>query len=210
MRWPAARILLIAITALLWTLFPNGFAKLATGDRPEVGPFEGPVARIGHPNTAPLLRVCIAPEEAADGFYQVLRAGRRQSNLEPLFGKKPEPRQIVLQIESWLVLSECIFQKENRKLCDRDNRALAIEVASTVVRMNAEAADRDPAAAISLKESTDRVLEYLRRLTRDGILIAADFGIWAPAPIKDLVGRTKSEGDGCAPPTIRSREGSPA
>src|SRR5437879_10960894 len=83
----------------------------------------------------------------------------------------------------WGQLAICIYVKENRTLCEPDNRAAAVEASTKFLLFAKQAASPTSTAAISASDApviegmSDRLLSEIKSNRRDGTLIAADLGL---------------------------------
>ena len=166
--------------------------------------------RVGRASTAPLLKVCIDMEPYLNGsenelepadILTVLEGANLQSRGTRLLGGKTSNNSELSLALHWGGVADCTYLQDATRLCDIDNRALAVEAGSSLVRQ----ADRILAAATaapgdlqSLRATRDRVLDALRRHVQGGVLIAADFSSFAPAAIRDVLKTTEPVRNDCA------------
>jgi hypothetical protein len=130
--------------------------------------------------------------------------GGNGGQLKAQFGSRVR-RSGARQAMMWGLVAECVYQQNGSRLCDIDNRALAVDSASTFLRQAAQAEqDARQSDAISnedvreLARMRDHMLDGLRTYVRDGELIAADFGLLVPAAVRVVLDANKPDHDGCA------------
>jgi hypothetical protein len=89
-------------------------------------------------------------------------------------------------------------------LCGIDNRALAVQAASTfVVKADEIASTPDSYSATqpeveSLAQVKSRVLDSLQYLIKSGVLIASDFTTFAPASVRQALAKADPDQNACA------------
>lgn len=186
--------------------------------------------RIGRAETAPLLKSCMPmhklgfrPEQAVEvgDLYRILQTGSTFSRIASAAGIKQNAVDDAGFATLWADVADCIYRQNGWMICDPDNRALAVEAASTLMRQvsaaakSAKTADTSDfsktMAAIDGKHAPNRdylvqnanaakarVLSGLRGYVADGRLTSADFGIFAPSEISQVVRDTKVTRDACA------------
>lgn len=214
LKLAAAGFAIAALAVGGWTLLP-GPERLAPllsafGGSGNGLDFSGD--RLGRAATAPLLKVCVDMEpyltgsgnelEPAD-ILKVLEAGNLQDRGMRLLGHRPNRTAELSQALTWAGVADCAYQQKSERLCDIDNRALAIEAGSSFVRQADRiiAASSAPAAEVqSLRATRDRVLDALRGHLRNGVLVAADFSSFAPAAVRDALRDTEPARNVCARP----------
>jgi hypothetical protein len=116
----------------------------------------------------------------------------------------------------WGEVADCIYRQNGWMLCDPDNRALAAEAATTLIRQLSTATKADKQAdprekkpfamngqerAYALRNADAikaRVLASLRTHASERRLIASDFGLFTPAEITQILRETKVTRDACA------------
>jgi len=168
--------------------------------------------RMGRASTAPILKACmnsdrfaIASEQGFDPamLLQMLEAGNMQSRGVRVFGGKPKTGFELQLAQDWGEVADCAFRQDAFRLCDIDNRALAVQAGTSFVRQ----ADRiiaaggdaaEPADIQALQSVRERVLGGLRQRLRAGVLIAADFNSFVPSSIRDALKETKTIDNACA------------
>jgi hypothetical protein len=170
--------------------------------------------RIGYPPSAPLVRSCIfdvldlgrdvTMEPSA--AYAILKAATMQAGFSAMLGR-PDPRpgtdQTSLVASKWGQLATCIYAKENRTLCDPDNRAAAVEASTKFFLFANQAASPKSATVISASDArviegiSDRLLSEIKSNRRDGTLIAADFGLSIPDEVGKIMREEKPGRDIC-------------
>ena len=169
--------------------------------------------RIGYPASAPVVRSCIFDvldlgrdvNMEPSAAYAILKAGTMQAGFSAMLGR-PDPGlgtdQTSMVASKWGQLANCIFAKENRELCDPDNRAAAVE-ASTKFFLFAKQAASPKSTAISASDArviegmSDRVLSEIKSNRRDGTLVAGDFGLSIPDEVGKIMREEKQGRDIC-------------
>ena len=148
--------------------------------------------RLGRAETAPILGRCIRARDPhyyenapADLLYGALKGGSMQSRVRAVLGK-PSKDQARTVAESWASLADCVYRQDANALCDPDSRLLAVEAAISLVRQPRQNPSNDP-PDIDIERAKEQMLAALRTRLRDGVLIAADFGLFAPGEIKRVI-----------------------
>ncbi|MBS0245277.1 MAG: hypothetical protein JSR61_01555 [Proteobacteria bacterium] len=210
----AAGFAIAALAVGGWTLLsaPERLAPLlsAIGGSSHSLDFSGD--RLGRASTAPLLKVCIDMEPYLNGsanelepadILKILEGGDLQSRGVGLLGGKVNRKAEVSLALSWGGLADCVYRQGASRLCDIDNRALAVEAGSSFIRRadrivagggQAAAADLQTMRAIR-----DRVLEALQRHLHSGVLVAADFSSFTPTEIRNALKATEPARNDCKP-----------
>lgn len=161
--------------------------------------------RIGRAKTAPMLGRCIRARDPdlysdapADLLYGALKSGSTQSRVRSAFGK-PSKDQARNVTEWWAALADCVYQQDGNALCDPDNRALAVEAATSFIRHAKQPPSypQDDPPEIDLAAVKERVLASLRSRLRNGVLIAADFGFFAPQEISSVTSEIRPTRNAC-------------
>lgn len=169
--------------------------------------------RIGNARTAPVLKMCLTGdvlELAVDDDFdpatllQMLQASNLQSRVRKLAGA-PEKDAGLRLAQMWGQVADCVYRQDGHRLCDIDNRALAVEAGATFVRQADAIVSRpETAAAIgpgdiqALTAVKERVLDGLRSRVEAGVLIASDFSPFAPATIRKTLGDVQPVRNDCA------------
>lgn len=169
--------------------------------------------RIGDARTAPILKMCLTGEVlelAVDDDFdpatllQMLQASNLQNRVKKLAGKPQKDAGLRLA-QMWSHVADCVYRQDSYRLCDIDNRALAVEAGSTFVRQaDAIISQPETAATIgtgdiqALTAVKDRVLDGLRSRVQAGVLIASDFSPFAPAAIRKTLGDIQPARNDCA------------
>ncbi|QDW36249.1 hypothetical protein FFI89_003290 [Bradyrhizobium sp. KBS0727] len=170
-------------------------------------------SRLGRPEVAPVVRTCIFRVvdvgsevnkiEPSAGYF-ILKAGTMQSNISVLAGKQEDPRSEFRTVSvalKWGELAECIYEQDDRELCDPDNRAAMVE-ATTKFFASAKQIDTSksgiPAsAARTLENLSDKLLNALKNHRHYGTLVAADFSSFAAPEILRVMNQEKQNRDIC-------------
>jgi len=164
--------------------------------------------RVGRAAAAPLLKSCIRGD-VFEGFkdnpqalHSILMATQNAMRVAPGFaGREVSSAQIG---EYWREMTGCVYQQDSAQLCDADNRAFAVEIASGFVRASTLIANNPPKTADAQAILSDNarvkahMLAAVQARLRDGTLIAADFPLLQPTEIKSLLESVKPTGNACA------------
>jgi hypothetical protein len=186
--------------------------------------------RLGRAETAPLLKMCVpfsrlgfehVDRVPPGDLYRILQTASGFSRIASAAGIKQNAVDEAQFASVWGDVADCIYRQNGWMICDPDNRALAVEAASTLVRQTSAAARSAKTAAAadtsktmvtihgkhapsrdylvqSANAATARVLSGLRNFAADGRLTASDFGMFAPAEITQVLRDTKVARDACA------------
>lgn len=203
---------------------------VASRDAPVAVSVDTSGRRLGRAEAAPLLKTCMPmhklgfgrdqPIEAGD-LYRILQTGSAFSRIASAAGIRQNAVDDAGFATLWAEVADCIYRQNGWMICDPDNRALAVEAASTLVRQASAAARsvKSPdtsefartVATIQGKHAPNRdylvqnanatkarVLSGLRNYASDGRLTATDFGLFAPSEITQVLRETKATRDACA------------
>ena len=181
--------------------------------------------RTGRAETAPLLKMCVpfsrlgfehVDRVPPGDLYRILQTASGFSRIASAAGIKQSAVDETQFASVWAEVADCIFRQNGWMMCDPDNRALAVEAAATLIRQLSTAAKADKQAdprekrpfamdsrdrAYTLRNADaikSRVLASLRTHASEGRLTAADFGIFAPPEIAQVIRETKVTRDACA------------
>jgi hypothetical protein len=181
--------------------------------------------RIGRAETAPLLKMCVpfsrlgfehVDRVPPGDLYRILQTASGFSRIASAAGIKQHAVDDAQFAAVWAEVADCIYRQNGWMLCDPDNRALAVEAASTLIRQLSTAAkiekqadprekrpfalDRqDRSYALRNAEAIKgRVLAGLRLQVAEGRLTASDFGMFAPSEITQAMRETRVTRDACA------------
>jgi hypothetical protein len=181
--------------------------------------------RVGRAETAPLLKLCVpfsrlgfdhVDKVPPGDLYRILQTASGFSRVASVAGIKQNAVDEARFAAVWADVADCIYRQNGWMLCDPDNRALAIEAATTLIRQLSAAtkADKQPdprekkAFSMSAQERAyalrnadsikARVLASLRTHASEGRLIASDFGLFTPSELTKAVSETKVTRDACA------------
>lgn len=186
--------------------------------------------RIGRAETAPLLKTCMPMQKLGfernqaiepGDMYRILQTGSTFSRIASAAGIRQNAMDDAGFATMWADVADCIYRQNGWMICDPDNRALAVEAASTLVRQASAAAKsiKTPdtsdfgktMATIQGKHAPNReylvqsanaakarVLSGLRNYAAEGRLTASDFGLFAPSEITQVLRETKIARDACA------------
>jgi hypothetical protein len=167
--------------------------------------------RLGRPETAPVLRSCVARmldlgrgEKIEPGaVYSMLKAGSMQASISALAGRSNAwtGNQTVMLAASWGELASCIYAQDDRELCDPDNRAAMVEATTKFFGFAKQTETSKPPIsggdAQVLANFGDRLSNALKNHRRYGTLTAADFGSFAPPEIARIMREEKQTRDIC-------------
>lgn len=179
--------------------------------------------RLGNAEAAPLLKLCVPfsklgfGREARPGeLYRVLQTASGMSRVAALTGIRQKVVDDVQFAAIWADIADCVYRQNGWMLCDPDNRAFAVEAASTFVRQLAAVdkaetfVDGAKVRPFGLKGEQrayafqnagavkDRVLSGIRAQVAAGRITASDFGMLVPSEITQAIRDTKATRDGCA------------
>lgn len=181
--------------------------------------------RVGRAETAPLLKACVpfsrlgfehVDRVPPGDLYRILQTASGFSRIASAAGIKQNAVDQAQFAAVWAEVADCIYRQNGWVLCDPDNRALAVEAATTFIRQLSTAAktekffdsrDTRPFGldgqqrAYALQNAgavKSRVLAGLRTQVAEGRLTASDFGMFAPPEITQVVRETKVTRDACA------------
>lgn len=180
------------------------------------------VQRVGNAEKAILLGTCVPFARFGLGdaiehgrLYRTLQTASGLPPVPAITGKQQKPLDDALSATIWAEAADCIYRQNSWMLCDRDNRALAVETANTFIRRlsAAEKAEQfvdgrklhpgigsDP-RSLALQHATaskDRVLSGIRTQVAEGRLAETDFGLFAPAEITQIARETRVARNVCA------------
>jgi hypothetical protein len=169
------------------------------------------VNRLGRPETAPVLRICVArmldlgryDKIEPSAMYSMLKAGSLQASISGLAGKSNAwtGNQTTTLAATWGELASCIYAQDDRELCDPDNRAAMVEATTKFFAFTKQTATSKPPISASdaqvLSNFSDRLLNALKNHRRYGTLIAADFGSFASPEITRIMREEQQTRDIC-------------
>ena len=211
-------------------LFPAKTQTAPHDAKPAEVSIDTSARRVGRAETAPLLKMCMPMHKlgfgpdtpiAAGDLYRILQTGSAVSRIASAAGIKQNAVDDAGFATLWAEVADCIYRQNGWMICDPDNRALAVEAATTLVRQ-ASAATKSAKtpdtsdfgktmATIQGKHAPNRdylvqsanaakgrVLSGLRNYAADGRLTSSDFGMFAPSEITQVLRETKVTRDACA------------
>lgn len=201
----------LAVGAWIWAPKVSSAVSGIASVGPSSVPLFADAKRIGRPETAPVIRGCIArimdfgPDQKVEpsAAYSMLKMGSMQADVGAMIGKseREADRLIVTLAVKWGELANCIYTQDDRELCDRDNRAAAVETTTKffAYAKQAEAikAKGPGAEARGLDGITDRLLLMLRNHRHYGTLVAGDFSSFAAPEIMRIMREEKQTRDIC-------------
>jgi hypothetical protein len=195
--------------------------------------------RIGNASESKLLRTCLPADFRDMGdanmqpkdIYRILQTAGHASRVAAMIQstgiakmKKGAMGEAAFA-PLWAEVADCVYRQNGYVLCEPDNRALAVEAASTLSRFVEAALAAPPAAkgpndvptfaqaraevegrratqqqtqVQSARVIKDRMLETLKMRAQEGRFIASDFGSSAPAEVMQVVKNAKPTSDACA------------
>ncbi len=207
-------------------------APAAPGKQAEISIPTG--SRLGNAAESNLLRTCMPAEMGFDGgpnapkkeLYRILQISGQLSRVANIAQIKQSAVDSGGVATLWSQVADCVYRQNGWALCDPDNRALAVEAASSLSRLvdAALAAKPEPAGpngaprtfaqvraeldgrraaspqaqAQSARAVKDRVIATLKMRAQEGRFIASDFGFFAPAEVMQAVKSAKPTSDACA------------
>lgn len=179
--------------------------------------------RLGNASESKLLRACMPAEMSAasmagmdsKALYGILQTTNQMMSIAAVAGAPDTATGAKAFSSMWAEVADCVFRQNGYVLCDPDNRALAVEAVSALIKQSALAAapERDseftkvknPRSKLALEQAMykvravrERVLESLKVRAQEGRFIASDFGFFAPGEVMQAVKSVKPTGDACA------------
>jgi hypothetical protein len=204
-----------ALAVVGWQMLPT-LTRMA--DKPDPT-FASTAKRMGVAAKGPVLRICVTSgsvELTPVDQYALLQASDRASRMAQLMGPNVTmaPNHFSM---AWGEIADCIYRQNGRTFCEPDNRALAVEAATSLVRtadqlLSPHGSDSKYTNARTalegsttirrqldqMRDAKERVLAGLRGRLQEGRLVAADFGHFPPADIKRLLQEVKPARNACA------------
>jgi hypothetical protein len=191
--------------------------------RPAQPAIDPGVRRIGSAEAAPLLKVCVpftrlgfGREVETGELYRVLQSASGMSRVAALAGIRQKAIDDAQFAAIWADIADCVYRQNGWVMCDPDNRAFAVEAASTFIRQLATAERTEKFVdnrnarpfglngeqrAYALQNANavkGRVLSGIRAQVAEGRLVASDFGMLVPSEITRTVRETRASRDACA------------
>lgn len=182
--------------------------------------------RLGNAADSKLLRACMPEQMSAasmagidnKALYGILQTTNQMMSIAAMAGAQDTATGAKAFSMMWAEVADCVFRQNGYVLCEPDNRALAVEAVSALVKQTALAAapERDseytkvratlsPRRKQALEQEMvrvravrERVLDTLKARAQEGRLIASDFGFFAPGEVMQAVKSAKPAGDACA------------
>lgn len=170
--------------------------------------------RIGRSSTAPALPLCLSKtvmginansEIAPDMMLLALKASEAQGRVTRLPGS-PREHAVIELAQMWGEVADCVYRQNTFRLCDIDNRALAVEAGSIFIRQTDKIVAQpsatyaaQPGEIQALQSVRGRVLAAMQNQVQSGVLIAADFPSgFAPPPVRKMLNETETLRNECA------------
>lgn len=180
--------------------------------------------RIGRAETAPLLKSCVPfakfgidkiDQVSPAELYRLLQSTSRVSRFAAMAKVSQKGFESDRFATVWAEVADCVYKQNGWVFCDQDNRALAVEAATTFLRQldvtekertetsentraNPRRRENVSYAIQNANAIKDRMLSSLRYRVAEGRLVASDFGMFAPPEISQIMRDTKVTGSGCA------------
>lgn len=185
--------------------------------------------RLGSAEKANVLLSCVPRHKLGLGgeigrkfepkdIYNLLQAGTQITRVAAAFAPQPGAVDEGAFASLWAEVADCAMAQNGWTLCDPDNRALAVEATTNLVRQvkaastpKVESDFEKVATKAGLKRkqsreyqlyaaraTKDRVLDNLRMRVSEGRFVSGDFGYFAPAEIADVFAKTKPTRDACS------------
>ena len=187
---------------------PNQWMALLSGPAEADNRLSFSGTRVGRSETAPLLKICLARNVARDvDSGRAIDPTIRVEFLGSAANSAPQASRDHAALElatKWGAVADCVYRSNFSRLCDIDNRALAVQAASTfVVKADEIASTPDSYSATqpeveSLAQVRTRVLDSLQYLIKSGVLIASDFTTFAPASVRQALAKADPDQNACA------------
>ena len=182
--------------------------------------------RIGNAADSKLLRACMPEQMSAasmagidnKALYGILQTTNQMMSIAAVAGAQDTATGAKAFSMMWAEVADCVFRQNGYVLCEPDNRALAVEAVSALIKQTALAAapERDseftkakatlsPRRKQALEQEMyrvravrERVLDTLKARAQEGRLIASDFGFFTPGEVMQVVKTAKPASDACA------------
>ncbi len=176
--------------------------------------------RLGDASESKLLRTCMPSSMGAansmggmdnKGLYNLLSATNQLMSIGVAAGAQDTATGAKAFSSMWAEVADCVFRQNGYVLCEPDNRALAVEAVTALVKQSAFAAAPQATTTSSprsnqaleqmmskVRSTRERVLSTLKTRVQEGRLISSDFGFFAPGDISQIFKDTKATSDACA------------
>jgi hypothetical protein len=182
--------------------------------------------RLGNAAESKLLRSCMPSQMSGasmagmdnKGLYSLLQTTTQMMSIGAAVGAQDTATGAKAFSSMWAEVADCVFRQNGYVLCEPDNRALAVEAVSALIKQTALAAapERDseftkakatlnPRGKLALEQAMykvravrERVLESLKVRAQEGRFIASDFGFFTPGEVMQAVKSAKPTSDACA------------
>lgn len=189
-----------------WSLLRSNIGMASNGHD-----FSGP--RIGRAATAPVLALCLNrdPMNISEGvtfgpdmMLTVLRASELQGRITRSTNS-PREHAVLELAQIWGEVADCVYNQDAYRLCDIDNRALAVEAGGTFIRQADSIIAKPektyaakPGELDALRSTRDRVLSLMQNRVQNGVLIASDFpSSFAPQAVRATLNGAKTLRNDC-------------
>ena len=175
--------------------------------------------RLGDASESKLLRTCMPSSMGAassmggmdnKALYNLLSVSNQMMTIAVASGADTAAGAKAFST-MWAEVADCVFRQNGYVLCEPDNRALAVEAVTALVKQSAFAAAPQATTTLSprsnqaleqkmhkVRATRERVLETLKTRVQEGRLISSDFGFFAPGEISRIMKDTKPTSDACA------------
>ena len=176
--------------------------------------------RLGDASDSKLLRTCMPSSMGAansmggmdnKALYNILSATDQMMSIAVASGAQDTAAGAKAFSTMWAEVADCVFRQNGYVLCEPDNRALAVEAVTALVKQSAFAAAPQATTTLSprsnqaleqkmhkVRATRERVLETLKTRVQEGRLISSDFGFFAPGEISRIMKEAKPTSDACA------------
>ena len=169
--------------------------------------------RIGRSSTAPALPLCVTKnmvgvDESIEVTPDILLTALKGDPRDRVTREPGTPREhaVIELAQMWGDVADCVYHQNTFRLCDIDNRALAVEAGSIFIRQSDTIAAQPPATYAAqpgeiqaLQSVRGRVLAAMQNQVQNGVLIAADFpSSFAPPAVRKMLNETETLHNACA------------
>ncbi|HZL32261.1 MAG TPA: hypothetical protein VFC54_14545 [Pseudolabrys sp.] len=169
--------------------------------------------RIGRSATAPVLKLCLTKQTMgiradADLSPDMLLIDLKASIHGRITRSLDAPREhwVIELAQMWGEVADCVYHQNAFRLCDIDNRTLAVESGSIfvgqadkIIAQPSTTYGAAPGNIHGLQATRDRVLDLMRNRVQNGVLIAGDFPFgFAPEAVRAMLNGTETLRNECA------------
>jgi hypothetical protein len=169
--------------------------------------------RIGRSSTAPALPLCVTKrlmgiDESIEVTPDILLTALKGDPRDRVTRTPGAPREhaVIELAQMWGEVADCVYHQNTFRLCDIDNRALAVEAAGIFVRQAdgiaaqpPETYAAEPGEIQALQSVRDRVVALLQNSVQSGVLLEADFpSRFAPPALRKILNEAGTLRNECA------------